>query len=207
MTTSTAALTTLQLRRLAAAVDGCRTGDQVFVVMRTSGEAPFDVPLVDSDEFAATQTAQKRSVGDVHYDVFGPYQSQEDRDVTNRRDLDQLAIVLDHSPWSDPCVPRLDPKVRIPKLNEIEKVTLELQLKNNDKPVRIDCSHDNDGIEHPAPDAIFIGMAAYDKFFMPDYFRIYGPRETLKQRKEYLKVLKRAVDSRKDKPLQFDIKP
>ena len=48
-------------------------------------------------------------------------------------------------------------------------------------------------------------MAAYDKFFMPDYFRIYGPRETLKP-KEQLRRLKTAFEKRKAKGTDDDVK-
>ena len=71
--------------------------------MRTSGVPPLNVAYVGPVERNATEAAKELSKDGDKYEVFGPYQTQEDRDVTNRTALDQLAIVSNSRlPWSDP---------------------------------------------------------------------------------------------------------
>jgi len=180
------ALTAVQLKRIAEAVDGFRTGTLLYVVMRViPADPPFDVAAVTSEKAEAQKVAQEKTKGGKVYRAFGPYQSREDQD--GRVALDAYGIAVCHEPDSDDCEAKFE-KGSLPFLRDITDVAVELTLSNARKPVRIDCDD--------VADAIFIGMPAIDKFWIPYLERVYGVDVAQKKRKELIAKVRAEAKTR-----------
>lgn len=184
----TVELTAVQLKRIAEAVDGYRRGGSVFVVMRVSGVPPFDVVGVTGDREEAARLAAARSNDKATYASFGPYASQEDS--INRQALDQFAIVICHEPDSDDCSASFDGGRLL--MTDITGLTVQMHVERG-APRQFTCGAHSSGAAtggpHPA-DAVFIGLAAIDKFWIPYLERIYGLEVARTKRQELLGKIK-----------------
>jgi hypothetical protein len=83
------------LKRVAHAVDGVRTGEEIFLVVQT--QPPYRVIMVTTDEEKADKkVAETSSTGDRTYIKVGPFRTKTDRESLPRFTL------LGHGPDSDP---------------------------------------------------------------------------------------------------------
>jgi hypothetical protein len=140
------------LKRLAEAVDGNRSGKQVYVVL--SGD-PLDPPAGVLPTFkAATDLANSLGHG---AQVHGPFQ-------TTFEPGDGIAAcihVTDSRFYSERCAPPSRPTPR----SDIRSMSLMI--------TRRDGSRDSMLVPVDA-DAIFMSSAAIDKFVVPYYSRVIG---------------------------------
>ncbi|MBK6485881.1 MAG: hypothetical protein IPF98_03220 [Gemmatimonadetes bacterium] len=152
----------VMLKRIAEAVDGNRTGDLVYVV--ASFEPTSPVLGVFPDVATARAVADKSGVKAA---VFGPYQT----------DLDNTDAVISacvHDRFSS----RMQPERCTPPVNRRDIVQMELVLQRS--------GGGRDTIPlSPDADAIFLGMAAIDKFVVPYYVRTIGLRDAGQLRDDF----------------------
>jgi hypothetical protein len=152
------------LRRIAEAVDGDRSGRQVYVVASYQPTAPvlgvFDNP--------ADAAARAREAGPLA-SVFGPYLSELDRGSP-------YAVACVHLKTSvmlsDRCVPPAAP-IRPAEITGLSLVITRAGGVRDTLPLPV------------GADAIFLSMPAIDKFVVPYYQRILGLPLTSELRQDF----------------------
>ena len=173
-------LTAVQLKRLGEAVDGYRRSGEVYVVMRVSGEAPFEVELVTHDGNAAARVAEEKSAEtNQEWVRFGPFRSAPDK--LEGQTLQPVAVAICHEPDSDDCSTIGGPKP-LPRMDEITGIAVNASLSDG-RTLSFTC-----GPNRPA-DAVFIGLAAIDKFWLPYLERLYGAEYAAKERRKLLEQI------------------
>ncbi|MEP7383154.1 MAG: hypothetical protein ABI910_15795 [Gemmatimonadota bacterium] len=151
----------VMLKRIAEAVDGTRTGELVYVVASFEPTSPVLGVFPD----AATARAVAETSG-VKAAVFGPYQTVVDK-------TDAVISACVHDRYSS----RMQPDRCSPPVNRRDIVHMELVLQHS--------GGRRDTLPlSPDADAIFLGMAAIDKFAVPYYLRTIGLGETSELRGE-----------------------
>lgn len=142
----------LMLKRIAEAVDGNRSGKQVYVVL--SGD-PLSQPVGVFPDLKEAY-AQSKAAG-KGAQLFGPYQTELDPG-------DNVAAcihVVGSRMQTDRCVP---PAQTIP-WGDVRSLSLMI--------TRLDGQRDSIPLPSSA-DAVFLSMASIDKFVVPYYARILG---------------------------------
>jgi hypothetical protein len=152
------------LRRIAEALDGHRSGDQVWVV--ASRQPPFDVVGVFGNEREAAQ--RLRALGS-DFMMHGP--NSTERDPASEI-LGGCVHIRSSRMKRDLCVPPT--RGPIP-LQDIRTMTLVITRTNG--------SVDSLPIARDA-DAIFLSLPAIDKFAVPYYTGIIGLAATSEMRRE-----------------------
>ncbi|MFN8573511.1 MAG: hypothetical protein U0132_15765 [Gemmatimonadaceae bacterium] len=147
-----AAPTTIMLKRIAEAVDGNRSGKEVYVVL--TGD-PLNPPAGVFPELTAA-TAVAKSLGRGAR-VFGPYQ-------TTPEPGDGVAACI-HVTDSRYYTGRCAPPTRFTPRDDIRTMSLMITRKDGSR----------DSIQVPIDaDALFLSPAAIDKFVVPYYTRVIG---------------------------------
>lgn len=152
----------VMLKRIAEAVDGVRTGKLVYVVVSSEPTSPVLGVFPDFDSAQALATK-----GDVKAAVFGPYQTIADKTqgtisaCVHDRMSSRMQI--------DRCTPPVDRE---------GVVGMQLVLE------RSGGARDTIPLS-PDADAIFLGMAAIDKFAIPYYVRTIGVADASTMRTEF----------------------
>lgn len=158
------------LRRVAHAVDGIRTGQEVYVVV--DRDPPFRVTLVTDNQKEAAAAAEK----DETLCYCGPY--------TTAREDGPVFLVHCHEPDSDWCEeayitrgtfnpPRTTPdnrKPHLPKETDVERIKVEWTLRDGtteSRTFRWGRLPDGKGTVPHMVDALFFTQAAIDKFVVP----------------------------------------
>jgi hypothetical protein len=149
------------LKRLGAAVDGYRTGHNVWVV--ASLQFPHEVAGVFTRAVAADSEVHRR--GD-QYRRFGPYYAPPDSGLPTvmmvvpcRKNIDSSCTPLD-------SMPRDSFAIRPTAIDSIQSVTLIIQKKSG-RTMRTTVGP-NDA------EAFFLTMSAVDKYLIPYYTQLYG---------------------------------
>jgi hypothetical protein len=159
-TTTTATL----LKRLGEAVDGYRTGRQVWV-SASFATIPEVVGVFNSQEEAAHAVS-----GRVCFHVFGPYLARPDSGGSH-----EMMFLSGPIHFPDSRYP-FDSLGQAVPLDSVVSITVTTHLKKGPDIVRT----------YPAwaVDALFFTMPAVDKFVLPYYERLYGAAyaATLRQR-------------------------
>ena len=150
----------VMLRRIAEAVDGDRSGGQVYVV---AGFDPTN-PIIGvfNDPKTATGAALKAGNGAT---VFGPYQSDLDTTIAQT----MTCVHIKTSVMYIRCVP----PGRTTQFSDIASLTLIFN--------RTDGGRDSVPLPQGA-DAIFVGGPAIDKFVVPYYVGVIGLTQTTDMR-------------------------
>lgn len=164
----------LLLKRLAEAVDGTRTGAQVWVV--GSYAAPHRI--LGTFETRATAQALADSAGGW-FRVFGPYLTQRDPGKfvawLSRCEHDGRTSVMDSLLGRT----SICPEIPVFRLDDVDGVTISFRLRGTPDvqtiPVR------------PGTDAVFFTLSALDKFVFPYYVRILGVEETSAMRERIIR--------------------
>ncbi len=142
----------VMLKRIAEAVDGNRSGKQVYVVL--SGE-PLNPPVgvfSDLKEANAQLTAAGKGA-----QLFGPYQTALDPGGNIA-----ACVHVTGSRWqTDRCVP----PVRTVRQDDVRSLSLVI--------TRLDGTRDSIPLP-PNADAVFLSLASIDKFVVPYYARMLG---------------------------------
>ena len=163
----------VMLKRIAEAVDGHRSGRSVYVV--ASYQPTFPVLGVFFDSLSADKAV--RSAG-PQAGRFGPYQ-------TSGTPGDALVSACVHIQWSSAMQPdRCTPPVR---QRDVVGMTLTLTLANGKRETL------------PLPsdaDAIFLGLAAIDKFAVPYYVRTLGLADATELRRGFERAFSRRSDGK-----------
>lgn len=152
----------VMLKRIAEAVDGNRTGKLVYVVVSAEPTSPVLGVFPDFDSAQALATK-----GDVKASVFGPYQS-----IADKSEGFISACVHDRNTsrmQSNRCTPPVE-------RNGVVGIQLVLERSGGTRDT-IPLS--------PDADAIFLGMAAIDKFAIPYYVRTIGVADANTMRTEF----------------------
>lgn len=157
------------LRRVAAAVDGHRTGRSVYVV--ASRMFPHEVRGVFD---GVDQARAERSRAGPSFGVFGPYTAPTDYDPplqppTCRKQIDSSCPL-------DPLRPR--------PYAEPSTAMLIVQMKNGTADTTI--------FDPAKVEALLFNMSAIDKLLIPYYVRIYGVEYAAELRAQYLQQYKRS---------------
>lgn len=152
----------VMLKRIAEAIDGNRTGKLVYVVVSLEPTSPVlaVTPNLDSAQALATR-------GDVKAAVFGPYLT-----IADKTDGFISACVHDRAS-SRMHIDRCSPPVERGGI-----VGMQLVLE------RSGGARDTIPLS-PDADAIFLGMAAIDKFAIPYYVRTIGVADANAMRTDF----------------------
>lgn len=144
--------TAVMLKRIAEAVDGNRSGRQVYVVL--SGEQLSPPVGVYYDPKAAQAAANGAGKG---AQVFGPYQTELDPGANVA-----ACVHVTGSRWhTDRCVP----PAQTVRWDDVRGLSLQI--------TRMDGKRDSIPLP-PNADAVFLSMASIDKFAVPYYTRMLG---------------------------------
>jgi hypothetical protein len=158
-----------------------------------SGDPPYDVAVVTGDVDAANKLAKDKTKLGKTYRALGPYQSLKDE--IDRTKVNAVALPICHEPDSDDCEPRIanDATTQFPLLKDITDVEVVMTLANG-KTFNVHCGHHDstDPAENPPADAIFIGMPAIDKFWIPYLQRVYGVDVARDRRRALIAKVKKA---------------
>lgn len=178
-------LTTMQVRRIAEALDGFRTGDVVYVVLQAGGDAPLAARVVVGERELAERAAANLSQATGRpFIVAGPFTTT--RDQTMDRDVTLGYAVVVHEPESYPLHRNVG---YFGDATGIEEVWLEIKARGGGTPARVKLAPsptpDVTGIPRSLPDvdAVFLSFAAVDKFLIPYYARLYGAAASAEIRK------------------------
>jgi len=160
------------LRRLAAAADGYRTGEPIWIV--ASPSEPYSVAGVYTSVEEARRRA--RSTG-VQY--FGPYVTPRDGArpeafVPTRHSYPTIYMLDSSSTWRAPETPWL--------LSDIDSVVITAYNRNG-RTWR--------GSTRGDVDAVFFTLSAYDKFVSPYYSALSGPGVAKQMRDTLLQYIRR----------------
>ena len=156
-----AALSSQLLKRIAAAVDVQRNGSQVYVLVDRAAGVVRDVAATRP---AALEQARRLGRGIV---VLGPYTASND--YGDRFDATVAKCVHDaYSMMEARCPPDY-------RRSDIATMSLVVQLKDGT----------SRRIELPASaDALFLSVAAFDRFAIPYYQRLLGDETARELRRE-----------------------
>lgn len=147
-------LSAVMLRRVAAAVDGYRIGGTVWVVMSFTLPYPVDTVVADHNVAIRRQSA----LGD-DYHVLGPYSSP-----ANYRLGPQTRMLPFCHDWdSDWC-----------NITYTREETTDLAGMDSIGVVGWEGGTEVPLLTTRSPDAIFLTMAAADKFYFPYLASVYG---------------------------------
>ena len=169
-------MTSSLLKRLGSAVDGYRTGRQVWVV--ASVRFPNDVGGVFSS-VAAADSAVLQFGGP--YRRFGPFIAPTDSDLPTI----VLAMACKGKRLDTSCPPTRDslPEdslgIRPTPLDSVRSVTLTVVTKDG-RSMRTTVLPED-------AEAFFLTMSAVDKFLIPYYTQLYGVEYAARLREEYLR--------------------
>jgi len=169
------------LRRLAAAADGYRTGEPVWVVASTY--EPYQVEGV----YPTVAEANRRSPSIRGGKVFGPYVTPLDENrvmvFVPTRHLDPTIYMMDSSPaWTLPPAPW--PMARVD--------SVVIWAYSGGERWR--------GFTRGNVDAVFFTLSAYDKFVSPYYSALSGLDVATQMRQPILQYIRRAPEQMMKRP-------
>jgi hypothetical protein len=161
----------LLLKRLGEALDGYRTGGLAYVV--ASYEYPNSVAgIFDTRREADIALSSLRG----RFDVFGPYRTIRDRDLSP-----QMVICIHRMSLMTPdgyCGDGLRPAVAV---SDVDSLFLTIHLKSG---------HVRREVIPIATDAVFLTLAAVDKFAMPYYAHAIGIEQTARMRQDFVQRMR-----------------
>lgn len=163
------------LKRLAEAVDGYRSGGEVYVV--ATSRPPYTV--VGVYETRASADAALTSAGVINRAprVFGPYMSASDGTPHVRAFVSDTCEHLAFSRIDCPSISANDGAAEFMRAVDVDSVIVSIRTRNG-RTRRIAYG--------PDVDALFFTPAAIDKFVIPYYVRIIGVDSAAAYRKRLL---------------------
>ena len=167
------AISAVTARAVAEAVDGHRTGRQVWVAA-CDADSVGVLGVAESRDSAAA-IARAVPVKGATCSPLGPFRTTVDTLVAvdrPRRGPIPYGFEIDPPPGDGPCVHTPGSVARLPRmcvdpnrLGRITGMTLTIEASGGTRSYRV----------APNADALFINASAVDKFLLPYYGRIYGP--------------------------------
>lgn len=191
----TPALTATLLRRVAHAVDGTRSGADVYVVVNK--KSPYKVALVTADRLRAQQEASKSA----NLCYAGPYKTALEEDPK--------FVIHCHEPDSDWCDDAFvtdatynQPMSELPKPTDVEEISVSWKRKDGRTATK---TFRWKGLPARSPelgeelathmvDAVFFTQAAIDKFVVPYICRVQTVRTAFEFRERMRNKVRYVVD-------------
>ena len=173
---STRGLSAAQLRRVAEAVDGNRTGRPVWVVLTTARGGYPDVVAVFGTRDSATTFA--RTEGDA-YVAVGPYYATADSPGPMLYMTKPCVHDGSITRWLCPGLDSLA-NATVP-MSDVLDVTVVVRTR--------DASY-RSVLQAPHADALFFTLPAIDKFVVPYYARVYDAAYAADLREQVLRMFR-----------------